>query len=766
MASLSYDGKIVNSAVAEIVNLSQKYELLSDKIKYSANKIVSANGFSEYIGGISSDYFKECVLECKTTIDELVKNIREMQITILSFLEDNSEIQAFLCTLDRLDYESLDLTPIEDYITFGTKAGNVAAGLFSSVGVFGISLVEGVGDFLETCADLLDIAATGILSVFTLGYDLITGENATERMWEETKARVSVKEVESVFNTFYSETRVGQALKKNAYGFETVRSIGKGVGYTAGIIALNVLTGGTAAGLEAAAGTVSGGQLMVTAGALGFSNGSEEAWADGATIEKGLAYGGATGLWEGAQWAIGGKISQVGGIGDKIATDIFKNTGSGALIRVGLDAIDSGAEGFVQPALTMIYKDYEGNTFAEKYSQAFNQAGGFKNVLTQASIGAVMSSAGEATDARKILKSNKNLKDLQDPIEKLGEDIPIPDIKIPPIDSVFESSVNKVFDFNAASSNKTATESAIKSTPEGSPVNKVFDSGIVSNNREALDFAKKLNPEVTIFKSWDDFKKATETDSANWRNKIENTYCEIDGNKVPLSKIVKGYINDFDTDPGSYRILNTVNRAKGTDATQTTKNLLLKNDDGTIAFDKNGYGTIKFKGVWGLQSTYKWDPVTDEVFRPVGIASGLNYDGSIGTMHDLLDRVDKETKLLSQALSDSKLDKPILLQRGSGMTALKKYGISKSDSAEEIYKKLTATGELFRDNGFMSTSPTSPFGGDVKYIITTKEGAEFGNFTWYNDGEQEVLLNYGSAFEVQGVKKAMNNDIYIYLKQQ
>ena len=432
MASLNYDGKKINFAVENIIKVSNEFETLSDTIKRSTTKIVSAKGFNEYIGGITGDTFKGYTTDCKSLIDQLVQNVREMQIKVLAFSQDKNEINAFLDTLDRLDYKNLDLSAIDDYISFGRKAKLFASGILADVGAAGLGVVEGVGEFLETGADLLDMGATAIFSVFTLGYDVITGENTTEKMWEETKARVSEKKVESAFNRFYNETELGQAIKNNAYGFETVRSIGKGIGYSAGIIALNVFTGGLASGAGIlSAGSVGVGQLAATAGVMAISSGSEEAWADGATLGEGLVYGLANGAWESAQWAIGAKIGQIGGWGDKIATNVLKSAGKGSLTRIGLDTVDSGLEGFVQPALTMIYKDYEGETFAEKYNKAFETSGGWKNVLTQASLGGLMSSAGERMDARKLLKSketdakieskSKTKTDVE--IEKLSTDV-------------------------------------------------------------------------------------------------------------------------------------------------------------------------------------------------------------------------------------------------------------------------------------------------------------------------------------------------------
>ena len=47
MASLNYDGKKINFAVENIIKVSNEFETLSDTIKRSTTKIVSAKGFNE-----------------------------------------------------------------------------------------------------------------------------------------------------------------------------------------------------------------------------------------------------------------------------------------------------------------------------------------------------------------------------------------------------------------------------------------------------------------------------------------------------------------------------------------------------------------------------------------------------------------------------------------------------------------------------------------------------------------------------------------------
>ncbi len=403
MAELNYDGDIVNSSVQSMSNIVEKFTNLANAMQHATNTIVSARGFNEYIGGISTDSFSSQVNDCQTVGQAIISQIQQGQIQILSYSEDDEEIQAFLDTLDRVDYKNLDLTGIEDHISFGRKAANFFGGLFSDVGAGVLGLAEGLFEFGETGADLVVTGFSTLASIGTSIYDGMTGDNLTDRLQASTRTFVSNKLSENLFNSIYANTEVGRYIKKNAYGFDTVRNVTKGLGYVAGMVGLTAVTGGAAtAGL---AGSVSAGNLALTAGAFGFASGAEQAWSEGATHSKGLMYGGANAAWEATQWYLGAKIAGIGGMGEgsHIANGIFR---SGAGARIGLDTVDSAAEGFVQPALTMIYKNYDGDNFFEKYANAFEANGGWGAVGTNALIGGFGSFLGEIGDARKLLKDN------------------------------------------------------------------------------------------------------------------------------------------------------------------------------------------------------------------------------------------------------------------------------------------------------------------------------------------------------------------------
>ncbi len=409
MSSIKYDNDIVNNSVQGLNAVNSKFPAVASRVQSLTGSMMSCRGFGLIGSGVSSTSFSSGITESSTSLSDLITSIRQAQVSILAYSNDDKAIQVFLDSLSKNEYNALDLSGIESHIGVGRKITNGFKSLAATIFASGAGLVEGIAEFAETGADLVVLGSSAVKTIFTGAYDIFTGSNTTREMWEETKAYVSEKHVENAFNNFYNETEFGQTIKENAYHFDTVRGISSGLGYTAGLIGLNVVTGGLASGLGVgAAGSVGVGQLAATAGVMGFSSGTENAWADGASLEKGLMYGAATGAWEGVQWAIGAKINQYGGIGDQVASGIFKGGRAGAATRVIMDAADSGVEGFVQPALSMIYKDYEGNTLGEKYKNAFNQSGGWANVRNQAIMGGIMSAGSEFMDARKILKSNSN----------------------------------------------------------------------------------------------------------------------------------------------------------------------------------------------------------------------------------------------------------------------------------------------------------------------------------------------------------------------
>lgn len=304
----------------------------------------------------------------------------------------------------------------------------------------GLSLIEGLGQFGEA---LVDFGSLGLTAVSSIGtglwdgcqaiYGKITGnkwESVTKAMWNDTKAFVAEKHVTDWFDNIYEDTNIGKIMKKYSYGFDTARSIGSGIGYGAGIIVFTIFTagvGGAVAGggavtgstIATAASTVTASNLAVTAAAAGTGKYTQNAWADGAGILKGLGTGIAGGAWDGVQYYLGGKISKFNPVGG----NFIKDTGSNILnkvlnvgSRVVLDGIDSGLDGFANPAIDAIFKEgyrdtngeyvefSDNESFISKWKKLFDASGGMKNVFSNAAIGAGLSFFSEIPDLFKKSK--------------------------------------------------------------------------------------------------------------------------------------------------------------------------------------------------------------------------------------------------------------------------------------------------------------------------------------------------------------------------
>ena len=289
MSSVLYVGNKVNNSIQELKALSGRFFCVANKIQGLTSSMVSCRGFNRIGSGVTSTSFSGEILNCNIELDNLVSKVRNVQTNILSYSNEEKDVEEFLDSLDKNEFKNLDLSGIESYIGVGKKITNGFKSLAATLFAGGAGLVEGVAEFVETGADLITLGTSVVGTVFTGTYDLFTSSDSTKQMWEDTRAKVSEKHVENAFNSFYNETDFGREIKNNAYYFDAVRGIGSGIGYTTSMIALNMVTGGLASGLGVgAAGSVGVGQLAATAGVMGFSSGTENAWGDGATTGKGL----------------------------------------------------------------------------------------------------------------------------------------------------------------------------------------------------------------------------------------------------------------------------------------------------------------------------------------------------------------------------------------------------------------------------------------------------------------------------------------------
>lgn len=624
----------------------------------------------------------------------------------------------------------------DDALPWIQNAANAVWDVVKSVGatvaVFVQSLVEGILQFGEAIIDFVALVGTGVASIVTGLYDggqaiygAITGNewsSVTKQMWGGTMGFVSNQYVAGWFDSLYQNTGYGQWLAENAYGFDITRSIGSGIGYIAGVVVLTIATfgagsvvaaGGSVTASTAAAATTAT-QMAVTATAAGIGRGTQNAWADGADLLEGLTAGTLTGLWEGLQFYVGGKIS-----GLKIfGTDgILKSIGSSGigtkllngLARVVLDGADGGVEGFVLPLITSIYKDgyYDENgnyieflddqNIFERYNELFDDNGGWTTVWTQASIGSATSLLGEAFDLRKYFKdsqatSNINIseQELQVKIDRYNEE--------------------KLFDYDGSQPTVDlfATE---KIVPEVEATLDMFATEKIAN----MDAAESntVQNSARRFDTYEEFVAAYKNSTESWRSTL--TDDEL--------KLIYAYIGE--SDKSSYATINSVMR--------------------DIAINKENK-TITLYHMWGPK-TYTFD----EYFNQFG-----------ETVDQFIVRTYDEATALNNAIGRTTFAEDTIVARGVDMNALGRFGITFADSPDDIMRKL---GSIYTDKGFMSSTPVAGGGftyKDVNFVMTCKKGMAFGDFSLFNAGEKEILLGLGSKFSIDSVEK-VGNKIMIYM---
>lgn len=624
----------------------------------------------------------------------------------------------------------------DDALPWIQNAANAVWDVVKSVGatvaVFVQSLVEGILQFGEAIIDFVALVGTGVASIVTGLYDggqaiygAITGNewsSVTKQMWGGTMGFVSNQYVAGWFDSLYQNTGYGQWLAENAYGFDITRSIGSGIGYIAGVVVLTIATfgagsvvaaGGSVTASTAAAATTAT-QMAVIATAAGIGRGTQNAWADGADLLEGLTAGTLTGLWEGLQFYIGGKISGLKIFG---ADGILKSIGSSGigtkllngLARVVLDGADGGVEGFVLPLITSIYKDgyydengnyvefLEDQNIFERYSELFDDNGGWTTVWTQASIGSATSLLGEAFDLRKYFKdsqatSNINIseQELQVKIDRYNEE--------------------KLFDYDGSQPTVDlfATE---KIVPEVEATLDMFATEKIAN----MDAAESntVQNSARRFDTYEEFVAAYKNSTESWRSTL--TDDEL--------KLIYAYIGE--SDKSSYATINSVMR--------------------DIAINKENK-TITLYHMWGPK-TYTFD----EYFNQFG-----------ETVDQFIVRTYDEATALNNAIGRATFAEDTIVARGVDMNALGRFGITFADSPDDIMRKL---GSIYTDKGFMSSTPVAGGGftyKDVNFVMTCKKGMAFGDFSLFNAGEKEILLGLGSKFSIDSVEK-VGNKIMIYM---
>lgn len=519
MASLAIDQKILNNYSKPSLNQTKRY-LSQARAKCNGMNIPTSFIYRSYLQKLANSLLniENDITKSVKKIDEAIakynnverrtsNKVRSLTAMVGDFDNDFSNSKVVKGVSNFVDKKVDDLgktaSKIGSTVSGWAKnawswiAGTAAPAIFdvlkktgSLLAVTVQSLVSGVLQLVEALGDLLLLAVGGVASAFTglvdagqAIYGAVTGNewhSVTKAMWQNDswggiKGLVSYQWVNKL-NDVVNNSAYGKWLNENSFGDWArtdgmLAQVAQGIGYTAGVIALSVVTFGTATPLV----------LATTAGSLAVSKYTEEAWnnnkvsidtgngnydmtlnyeelsklskdgklikevqetdADGNVqttqfvftknedgsysvtvndqkfncsvdetgILEGLAYGGINGAWEFGQWYVGSMI------GGSSFSKIFGESGKYFLkagTRIVLDSITGAAEVPFRTALDMGFNDMS-------WEEAWNKNGGWNGILSQTLIAGLMSTGGEVFDLGKIkLKSMKTGANFSDALKE------------------------------------------------------------------------------------------------------------------------------------------------------------------------------------------------------------------------------------------------------------------------------------------------------------------------------------------------------------
>ena len=129
----------------------------------------------------------------------------------------------------------------------------------------------------------------------------------------------------------------------------------------------------------------------------------------------------------------------------------------------------------------------------------------------------------------------------------------------------------------------------------------------------AGDFATEHS--ATLYDDYAAYSAATAADVTAWRDALsKQDYIDPKtGKKYSYLDLIVGYTEESDSSPGSYALLNTVNRALDGDPATFLDRLLLKDADGNFVLDADGNATIRIYHAFGSYADYTYDFQTGEI---------------------------------------------------------------------------------------------------------------------------------------------------------
>jgi hypothetical protein len=166
---------------------------------------------------------------------------------------------------------------------------------------------------------------------------------------------------------------------------------------------------------------------------------------------------------------------------------------------------------------------------------------------------------------------------------------------------------------------------------------------------------------------------------------------------------------------------------------------------------------LKKMEVWCRQWTKQ---ISKEELEAVQLYTGHAYDDMNQYLRGIIDdnMFEKEINLAKSALSKASLPEDVIVRRGSNKRGIKAFFNANDpyEDAREIFSdknKSKYIGSVFKDNGFLSTSPdeSGGFHKNINYIIKVPKGTD----AMYIDpisrmkGEEELLINQGKSYIIE-----------------
>ena len=408
MSDIVYNGADVDAGIEIMRGYLDTYDTIQSNIESTASALEGTTGFGLLGSGAKVKTLASSVEDSKNKYTELISSVRAIQMTLMKYDEGKEYMSSFLTSLSDEEWNALtgggklnreefekylsgkdyDITTALTLLQVKSPEDDASwwGKLVRGTKTAGLGFFEGILDFGETAVDSVVLGWGCVRALFA------NNKADAAAIMEETRAKVEVQWSKSVVDNWIDTADcladVRQFRDTHPEAYNTTRGIAKGLGYATATL---LTAKGIGAGVKFLKGSqnLTAGLIAANSGVLGFSSGTEEAWASGADTSAGLKAGLANGAWEAVQWGAGAKIN--------MATEGMGKLGSA--IRVGADALTGTVEGgVIDPTKNLLlHSGEEGYT----WDQAFEDAGGLKNVASKTAIAGGTSLINEGIDAAK-----------------------------------------------------------------------------------------------------------------------------------------------------------------------------------------------------------------------------------------------------------------------------------------------------------------------------------------------------------------------------